>query len=198
MRDISPYELIPMAWWALRAVPRCELPARDRLEAVGVRAFVPHEVYRDRRRVGRRWKMVDVAAVLYPLYLFADTLSWKPLLQVRGVAAVMRNGTGAPLEVPERDMRRLLDVADARGLIVDGAEVRLSLDFRARVDDVFEFVLGSAFAGQRGRVTSLRRLESHGEVTAEVSVLGSRRVVNVPYRSVGDVIGHPGARAVAA
>jgi transcription antitermination factor NusG len=117
-------------------------------------------------------------------YLFAETDQIMFVEQMRGVVCVVGNGLGEPLTVPASDMELLLDVADETGMISEIDATRLSYRFRGRPGDLFEFI-GCGLDGGVGKIVSLDRLDSHGEITAIVQVFGAEREISVPYRSVG-------------
>jgi hypothetical protein len=183
-----------MAWRAIYAEPRREFIACGELRKRGVRAFCPHEMIKDRRPVrGRRnvFQIVEEARPYFRGYLFAETEALVivegsrlvPIDTLRGVVCVVGNGLGQPLEVPRRDIEMLLDVANDDGMISAIDATRLSYRFRGRPGDFFEFI-NCGFSGSRGKIVSLDRLDSKGEVDAIVYAFGAEREISVPYQSV--------------
>jgi transcription antitermination factor NusG len=185
-----------MAWRAIYAEPRREFAALAELRRLRVGCFCPYELVTERKRWRGGWRMVSEPRPYFRGYLFADldrmvytdpcNGSPRHVEKLPGVLGVVGNGRGEPLEVPKRDIDLLLDVADENGMISAIDATRLSYRFRGRVGDVFE-VIGCGLEGACGKIVSLDRLDSKGEVRAIVKLFGAEREIDVPYQNVSNI-----------
>ena len=187
-----------MTWWAVYSEPQREFLALEELQGTDeypsyscARVFLPYERITQRRpmagRPGRFHKPETVSLPLFQRYLFVEDADFEAVSQTRGVFGVLTNGAGVPLVVHERDMQRLMDAADDDGMISAIDKTRLSLSFKGRLGSIFQFL--GPLEGAQGTISSLDRLDSHGEVTTVVEMLGGRREINVPHQAVGSIVG---------
>jgi transcription antitermination factor NusG len=179
-----------MAWWAVYSEPQREFLALKELAPVCAQAFLPYEQVTERRpgRGGRLGKPTVRANPLFQRYLFVrDAVGVEEVSKIRGVFGVLTTGEGFPLCVSVRDISRLFDACDEDGMISALDKTRLSLAFKGRLGNIFSFL--GPLEGAQGEITSLDRLDTHGEVSAVVEFLGGRREISVPHQDVGAILG---------
>ena len=186
-----------MSWWVAQVRSSQEVRTCERLKEAGLRGFCPRERVTQRRAIRRvglsghsrgrtLHRVVTTEVPLFAGYVFVKACDYDALRHVRGIEGVLRAGE-RPRAVGEAHMAALLDSADADGIVSDTDLTRLSLGFRGRVGDIFEFLDGPV-AGLPGVITDLTRLDSHGMVGAEFVIFGRASMVSVPYQSVGDIV----------
>ena len=122
--------------------------AERELTQQGFEVFVPLA----RRTVVRRGRAVEIVHPLFWTYVFVRFSPgdrWQAIYSTVGVAGLVGApvGDGPPLPVPEREMRRLLEVVAAEGgaVSVDSAPRRVEPGTLVRI-------LFGPFEGQVGRV----------------------------------------------
>ena len=155
-----------LPWFCIRAQPKRESLAANQLATLpGVRVFFP------RVKFFRRGKDGPVAAqeALFPGYLFASfdfEESGKQVGYTRGVARIVRRTNLEPVEVPERVMRGLFELAP-EGLVRVGEP-------EFKVGDAVRVVSG-VFAGTE--TTVVRLLPGARRVAVLLSLLGQEQEV---------------------
>jgi transcriptional antiterminator RfaH len=146
-------------WYVVHAQPNAEAKAVWHLKNQGFRPYLPR--YRKRRRHARR--IEDVAAPLFPRYLFVELdlerERWRAIRSTVGVAELVCHGDG-PAPVPAGIVESIRAREDERGLVV----LRPETDFHkgdavTSTDGAFEGCAGLfECAGDADRVTVLLNL----------------------------------------
>lgn len=212
-----------MAWWAVYSEPQREFLARDELVRAALafaglphtcltseelgrkglegsvpRTFLPYETVTERRPVrgGRLGPPVVRDNPLFSRYLFVEDADYDMVSRARGVFGVLTRGDGSPHSVPARDMRRLLDASDEAGRVSALDKTRLSLEFPGKIGNIVAFL--GPLEGAEGKIESLDRLDTHGEVGVVVEMLGGQRKISVHHRAVGAIVSDDGGRRLAA
>ena len=112
------------SWYVIYTHPREEGLAEENLTRQGFKTYWPRYM----RRSSHARRVRDVAASLFPRYLFAhfdiDDGGWRVIRSTRGVAGLVRQGLG-----PARISQRLVDEIRARededGFVVLGRQLDL-------------------------------------------------------------------------
>ena len=178
------------AWLAIYTSPNQEALAARNLRRLAIDVFYPFERVKTLRKRGLTMRPMLIERPYFSRYLFAQVPD-NLLAQVHdttGVSGIV-NRRGEPLHIPDGVVEEIQQKADDTGCLgaVDLSTRRSR--FRARVGDQFYFKAdGNILHGLLGRLSSLAKLESHGEVAAFVRFLGSEREVRVPAGLVGEVI----------
>ncbi len=185
-----------MAWRAIYCEPRREFLAVKELETfrrelggpVASRVFCPHDVKLVPHKLRSRIEAsTEVKFPYFPGYIFAETDQIKAAEDCRGVIRVLKHGTGEPMAVSPRDIKRLRDVADSDGALSWTDTTKLSHDFPGDVGDIFEFLSGG-FRGRCGKITSIAELDSRGKVSVLIQAFGSEVETQVSHKAIGSII----------
>lgn len=188
-----------MAWRAIYCEPRREFLAKRELELerpalggpIAARVFLPHDVKLVPHKLRPDTEEpVEVKSPYFPGYIFAETDQIKAAEDCRGVIRVLKHGTGEPMSVSSRDIRRLSDIADSAGALSWSDTTKLSHDFCGDVGDIFEFISGG-FRGRCGKIASLMDLDSRGKVSVLIQAFGSEQEIQVSHRAIGSIISRP-------
>jgi transcription antitermination factor NusG len=178
-------------WRAVYSQSRTELAVRDELLERGVRAFCPFETITERRTVRRRTGLTKVVTYDRPLfsrYLFAEAEDVRVLLETRGVEGVLCGAGGHPLTIPLKGrFLELMSIAGSGSALSKTDLTRLSTGFHGQPGDLFEFILGP-FEGYQGKIATLDRLDTHGEIDVSFKIFGVERKIAVHHQSVGHIV----------
>jgi len=148
-------------WFAVHALPFCELRAQVNLENQGFRTFMPkrHKTVRHAR------KLRTVESPFFPRYLFVvldlDRDQWRSVNGTFGVSRLVMRGE-LPEPVPRGVVETLLASADPRGI--------LHLADRLKVGSPVRMLAGP-FAE---RLAMLEHLDDLGRVRVLVDMLGRK------------------------
>ncbi len=181
-----------MVWRAVYTQPCREAVAVRFLRRWDVEVFYPfvREVVR-RRRAGRRdFALVEVERPYFSRYFFAELPDrmLSSLDTVPGVGGVVGFG-GVPVSVPEQMIAVLRAMASTDGCIEFVNRTLRSAGFKGRAGDKFVFTgENSVLNGLLGELVSVEKLDSQGQVTAFLSLFGSRRRVEIPAWMVGEIV----------
>lgn len=150
----------PPQWYVMRVTYQREVPAKSRLDELGVETFLPVQSVRRRNSHGRFCK-VFVPLVHNFLFVHSDRRTIDGIktfkLPYLRYATCMRDGRREIMTVPERQMQSFMAVAgneEQQPLFLDPALVDLSQGDRVRiVGGPFEGVEGTfmRLQGNRGR-----------------------------------------------
>ncbi len=167
------------AWFAVVAQPGRQAQARDELMRQDYGAFLPM----CRRQVTHARKTETVERPLFDRYLFVGVdldggQPFTPINSTRGVAFVVRGGTGAPSRIPVSALRKIKERCDA-----DGGSVDLVPASR-----VLRWAEGTELRVTDGPFTGLLAVFSgaHGDRAAKVlvDVFGRPTVATIPIVSL--------------
>lgn len=161
------------SWFVVYTHPREEAIAQENLLRQGFTTYWPR--YRKRSSHARR--VQEVAASLFPRYLFAafdaGTSGWRAIRSTRGVAELVRQGL-QPVPVPERLIDEIRAREDRDGFVVLGRQIELTKGQRIQLE-------GSAF---RGHQLIFETKKDSERVVALLSLLGREHEVEVPVGSI--------------
>lgn len=180
-----------LAWFAIYVVPNQESAVAARLaQRLGLVVFYPIT----RERVIRHHQEVVVERGTFSPYLFVRDMicaAW-PVRETTGVRGIVCCG-GTPLAVPDCVVEAVRISACEE--VVDRTSRRSR--FRAKIGDLFQVNVepGNALTGLVGRLSSIRRLDSHNEVSAFITMLGAKHEVKIPADMVGPIVYEDGLLA---
>jgi transcription elongation factor/antiterminator RfaH len=146
-------------WFAVHALPFCELRAQANLENQGFRTFMPkrHKTVRHAR------KLRTIEGPFFPRYLFVvldlDRDQWRSVNGTFGVSRLVMRGE-LPEPVPRGVVETLLAAADARGILHLADRLKIGSPVR---------MLAGPFAEQ---LATLEHLDDLGRVRVLVDMLG--------------------------
>lgn len=178
-----------MTWWAAYCEARRERVAKEACASAGFDTFLPYERVKRRVRMpGGRSRLVDRDEPVFPRYLFVDAPQALRVRESRAVITVV-NACGRALAVPLDVIEALRSCASAVGQVGVARDVtRLSSRLRWAVGDAFRFGPSTPLSGFVGEISSLSKLDESGVIRAWVTMLGSRREVEVSHRAVGNLL----------
>lgn len=157
---------------------------------MGVNAFSPFEHIIEMRTISRKrgtQRKVEYDRPVFSRYLFADCNDMPMLKGVHLVQGVIADENGM-LTIPVRGrFAELVELSQGGHALSKLDLTRLSMGFAGKVGDMFTFI-GGGFEGHRGKILSLDRLDSHGEVMTQVHMLGAIREIPVAHDQVGSVV----------
>lgn len=138
-----------MNWYALEVSSQKTFEVRDALKADRIEAYTPWFFEKKKTRHGTSVKYVKVPMPLMPGYVFVQLPSPpdRTILDVDHVHRAVAFG-GPPIEIPERAMRRVMDISKED---VDKAVASTRLRSGTRVE-----VAEGPFSGYSGVVESIR------------------------------------------
>ena len=132
-------------------------------------------------------KRVTLENPQYPRYVFVKMKSTDTsyVKRVSGVLSIISSKDG-PSKVPYRVMKSLQEHVSEDGCAWEENLLLPSQTFPLKIGDHFIFTSDhQIMAGFTGRIESLRRLDSHGEVGVFVPFLGADCRIAVPMSMVG-------------
>jgi len=102
-----------MSWQLVTTVPNAESKVSRMLE----RLSFDHRLYRLRRKVAFRGRVVDQLCPLFPRYIFVRALRcWDAVREITGVVDFVRFG-GVIVDVAEREVAKLASMSDADNIV---------------------------------------------------------------------------------
>lgn len=138
----------PGTWIVIRAESRSEKKVAQRINALGLLAWLP--IVKERHRWSDRWKEVELP--LFPGYLFARVANadWHRVLRTPGVLTVIKE-RGKPALLADSFVATLRDAINRDGIVPE--PVTETIDYRVG-DEVI--VQEGALCGVRGVVRERR------------------------------------------
>lgn len=162
-----------LCWYVVYTHPREEHIADENLARQGFVTYWP----RYRKRVNHARSVKEVAASLFPRYLFAafdpTATGWRTIRSTRGVIDLVRNGF-EPTPVSPRLIEEMRAREDQAGCVVLGRQVQL-------VKGQSITLKGDAFKGHNLIFETMKDAE---RVVALFTLLGREFKVEVPLGSI--------------
>ncbi len=160
-------------WFVVYTHPREEAVAEENLVRQGFETYWP----RYRRRVSHAGKVREVAASLFPRYLFAafdaSETGWRTIRSTRGVVDLVRHGF-EPVAVPARSIDEIRAREDEDGQVVLGRQIELHKGQRIKLK-------GDAFKGHELIFEAKKDSE---RVVALLNLLGREFEVSIPVAQI--------------
>lgn len=161
------------AWYAVYTRPREEAIAQENLERQGFATYWP----RYRKRASHARRIEEVAAGLFPRYLFArldlSQSGWRTIRSTRGVVGLVTQGA-EPASVSARLLDGIRAREDEQGFVVLGRQIELKKGQRVQLaSDAF-----------KGHDLIFEARKDSERVVVLLGLLGRQFEVAVPVREV--------------
>lgn len=198
-RGVEPWRGEPIRWFAVYTAARAEGEVAARLdpvrplgEATRFQVFYPQIKVGFRR--GRKREYVEVARPYFPRYLFvgirtSDSFGGAvaAINATIGVSTVVHLN-GNPLEIPPCVMAELMEQAGSCELMSSIGLPKETARFEGQVGDHVKLSSETPFGGFVCEITSLARLDAHGEIGIWLNLLGAEREVYWPASKIGKIV----------